>query len=399
MDRQPYRDAAPVADARAGPRPRILLVDDDPMVTRALRRELRDEPWDVECADSGQQAWTMFQEHEFDVVVSDECMPGLSGAELLARVRDRAPSVVRILLSGQATLDAALRAINLADVYRFLLKPCPCADVAATIRSALGARAERKHYAVWQEQHGSQACEQREALFEAALEQLFLVFQPLVLARGRATFAYEALVRSRHSECPSAELILASAHNAGGHARLTRRIFELAAGALERLPDPMVLFVNVEAAQILEGEIGRAGCPLDAHAPRVVIEVTERERIHGEERLLQRIAGLRSLGYRIAIDDLGAGYAGLTSVTALSPDLVKVDMDLVRGIHHSPTRQRLVAAITSACRDLGIQIVAEGIECEEEAATVVDLGCELLQGYHLGRPAELAEWLEGRSAA
>ena len=104
---------------------------------------------------------------------------------------------------------------------------------------------------------------------------------------------------------------------------------------------------------------------------------------------MSRMAQLRAMGYRIAVDDLGAGYAGLTSFAQLEPEVVKVDMSLVRGIDGSPTKQKLLESIIGLCRDLKIQIIAEGIETEPERDTLVRLGGDLCQGYlfaHPGRP-------------
>ncbi len=107
--------------------------------------------------------------------------------------------------------------------------------------------------------------------------------------------------------------------------------------------------------------------------------------------LRERIKALRALGYRLAIDDLGAGYAGLTSFTALEPDVVKLDMALVRRCDSEPMKQQLIRSMTSLCRELGALVVAEGIETPAERDTVAGLGCDLLQGYLLGRPGETAD--------
>ena len=102
---------------------------------------------------------------------------------------------------------------------------------------------------------------------------------------------------------------------------------------------------------------------------------------------MQRIDKLRGLGYRIAVDDLGAGYAGLASFARLRPDVVKLDMSLVRALDTDPIRRKLVGSLTRASHDLGIQVVAEGIETEAERDAVAALEVDLLQGYLLGRPA------------
>ena len=95
---------------------------------------------------------------------------------------------------------------------------------------------------------------------------------------------------------------------------------------------------------------------------------------------------LRALGYRIAIDDLGAGYAGLTSFAQLEPEVVKVDMSLVRGIDRSPVKQKLVRSIIALCTELGIQLVAEGIETPAERDALIALGGDLCQGYLFAKP-------------
>jgi EAL domain-containing protein (putative c-di-GMP-specific phosphodiesterase class I) len=98
------------------------------------------------------------------------------------------------------------------------------------------------------------------------------------------------------------------------------------------------------------------------------------------------VAELRALGFRIAIDDLGAGYAGLTSFAVLEPEIVKLDMSLVRDVHKHPTKQKLIRSMTALCKDMGMTVVAEGIENVEERDAVIDLGCDLLQGYLFAKP-------------
>jgi EAL domain-containing protein (putative c-di-GMP-specific phosphodiesterase class I) len=123
-------------------------------------------------------------------------------------------------------------------------------------------------------------------------------------------------------------------------------------------------------------------------ADRVVLEVTERAALEEVPNVRSRVARLRELGFRIAIDDLGAGYAGLNSFAQLEPDVVKLDMTLVRDIHLSPTKRKLVRSIAVLCRDMSMDVVAEGIESAEESDCAVDLGCDLLQGFLFARPGE-----------
>jgi two-component system, probable response regulator PhcQ len=107
----------------------ILLVDDEPNVTDALKRALRREPYELLTATSAFAAQQILERQHVDVVVSDEQMPGMSGSELLSSVRKQFPHTIRMILSGQASLEAAVRAINEGEVYRFFLKPCNPTDL------------------------------------------------------------------------------------------------------------------------------------------------------------------------------------------------------------------------------------------------------------------------------
>jgi two-component system probable response regulator PhcQ len=115
----------------------ILLVDDEPNVTDALKRALRREPYEFLTAISGPDAQQILERQHVDVVISDEQMPGMSGSEFLSKVRKQFPHTIRMILSGQASLEAAVRAINEGEVYRFFLKPCNPTDLIFTVQQAL----------------------------------------------------------------------------------------------------------------------------------------------------------------------------------------------------------------------------------------------------------------------
>jgi two-component system, probable response regulator PhcQ len=115
----------------------ILLVDDEPQVTDALKRALRREPYEILTATSGAAGQELLERHRVDVVISDEQMPGMSGSEFLSAVRKQFPHTIRMILSGQASLEAAVRAINEGEVYRFFLKPCNPTDLIFTVQQAL----------------------------------------------------------------------------------------------------------------------------------------------------------------------------------------------------------------------------------------------------------------------
>jgi len=146
------------------------------------------------------------------------------------------------------------------------------------------------------------------------------------------------------------------------------------------------VFVNIHSLDLADASLLSSDGPLSRCARRVVIEVTERASLEAVPDARARIRTLREMGFRIAVDDLGAGYAGLSSFVALEPEIVKLDIGLVRGADAEPVKQKLIASICGLCRDLGILVVAEGVETASEREILVRLGCDLLQGYLIGRP-------------
>jgi two-component system probable response regulator PhcQ len=116
---------------------KLLLVDDEPNLTSALVRSLDRSQFEIFTADSAQKGLMILAGNEIDVIVSDERMPGMTGSQFLAEVRKQWPNTIRMILSGQADLEAAVRAINEGEVYRFLLKPCHPKELQMTILQGL----------------------------------------------------------------------------------------------------------------------------------------------------------------------------------------------------------------------------------------------------------------------
>lgn len=116
---------------------RVLIVDDDSSVLAALKRTLGEEPYEVETAASGEDAMNLMKERRFKVVISDERMPGMTGGEFLGVVSTRCPDTVRIMLTGHASLEAAMKAVNQGEIYRFLTKPWSDIDLKLAIRGAM----------------------------------------------------------------------------------------------------------------------------------------------------------------------------------------------------------------------------------------------------------------------
>jgi EAL domain-containing protein (putative c-di-GMP-specific phosphodiesterase class I) len=147
------------------------------------------------------------------------------------------------------------------------------------------------------------------------------------------------------------------------------------------------VFVNLHSQDLLDDHLYAVESPLSKVADRIVLEVTERASLASVTEIEARIAQLRGLGFRIALDDLGAGYSGLASFATLQPEVVKYDMSLVRGVEASPTRRKVISSMTALFAEMEMKAVAEGVETTAERDTLIEVGVDLFQGYLFGRPA------------
>jgi EAL domain-containing protein (putative c-di-GMP-specific phosphodiesterase class I) len=147
-----------------------------------------------------------------------------------------------------------------------------------------------------------------------------------------------------------------------------------------------VLFVNLHPRDLADEALFAAASPLARIAHSVILEITERASLDEVSDVRDRVARLRQLGFRLAVDDLGAGYAGLTSFATLEPDVIKLDMSLVRDVDTNLVKRRVVERMTALAHELGVLVVAEGVETVAERGALVATGCDLLQGYLLARP-------------
>ena len=225
-----------------------------------------------------------------------------------------------------------------------------------------------------------------EQAFNRAVGTMSMHFQPIVHAKDHAAFGYEALLRTHDVEIrhPGAMFDAAERlHRVERLGHLIRKDISMRAHET----DSGLLFVNLHALDLLDPSLASPFSPLAKICHRVVLEVTERSSVEGLSDIHYRVATLREMGFRIAIDDLGAGHARMKEFSPLETDFVKLDMSLVRGIEDNPVKQDLIRSITTLCRDHGISVVGEGVETEVEREVIVSLGCDLLQGYLIAKPA------------
>ncbi|HEY0190185.1 MAG TPA: EAL domain-containing protein [Kofleriaceae bacterium] len=366
---------------------RVLVVDDDATMRRVCARVLGSEGWEVTVVESGKSALATVRDHAsaFDCVLSDVHMPEMDGFALIAAIRHHDDELPVLLMTGDPSLDGAVRAIDHGAVS-YLTKPFDHETLAAGVARAARrhgvARMRRRATATAELQIGSDTVER----FERALARSWMAFQPIVDLTNKRPFAYEALVRTDEESLKRPDVLIATAERLGRIHDLGRTVRASVAAAAAGIPDDVLIFVNVHGLELTDEDLFSDDCALASLAPRIVLEITERiglDAVAGPSR----VAMLRQRGYRIAVDDLGAGYAALGALATLEPEIVKLDMSLVRDIDRHPTKRRVVGAIATLCRELGSRVVAEGVETREELTTVREAGIDLVQGYLLARPA------------
>ena len=218
-----------------------------------------------------------------------------------------------------------------------------------------------------------------------------MAFQPIVTAEGRV-WGYEALVRGTNGEGAASILDRVTEEQRYRFDQTSRaKAIELAArlfprGQGVRLSINFMPNAVYDPAACLRTTLlaaKRHDFPLDA----IMFEFTENEEVADAEHLKRIIAEYQRRDFLTAIDDFGAGHAGLGLLADFQPDLIKIDMKLVRDVHRSVPRQAIVTAIAFVAETLGITVLAEGIETRAEFEMLRAAGATLFQGYHFAKPA------------
>jgi EAL domain-containing protein (putative c-di-GMP-specific phosphodiesterase class I) len=213
-------------------------------------------------------------------------------------------------------------------------------------------------------------------------------YQPIVDVATRTVYGHEALVRGPHGEGAMSVL---SQVNEKNRYRFDQACRVKAIKTASQLGIQERISINFLPNAIYKPEIcirttleaaSAHGFPLD----RIIFEVTEGERVEDGPWLAEILREYKRCGLLTAIDDFGAGYAGLTLLAGFQPDLIKIDMELVRNIDLSSSRQAIVRGMVRICADLGVQVIAEGLETSGERDFLSDAGIHLMQGYLFSRP-------------
>lgn len=386
---------------QAQPAITVVVADDEPHVIDYLRTVVHLEGFVLvgTATDADGAIREVTQLHP-DVLLLDLHMPGggLHAAQLIGAL---APDTRIVVFSADADEPAVMPLLR-AGIHGFVVKGAPPDRIGEAIRSAVEGAAYLAP-AVSQLALGALTArldaEEREELRRRrelgqvdeviAQARFTIVVQPIVDLVSSAPVAVEALTRFTAVPSRTPDEWFHHADQVGRRVPLELAVSRAALTLLEDLPPGISLAVNVSPATVLSGRVGEV--LIDRPLERVVLELTEHSRVDDYGRLASALRPWRDRGARLAVDDAGAGYASFTHLLHLRPELIKLDTDLVRDIHVDPSRQAMARALVGYAREMGVDVVAEGIETEAEQRAVTHLGVRYAQGYHLGRPRPLAE--------
>ncbi len=382
---------------------RVLVVDDEPSNLELMRRVLlRRGLTDVVLHDDPRKALADLDAVDPDLVILDLHMPFVGGHEMLQRLRTwaRGAYLPVVVLTADTTVEALQTALE-HGATDFLTKPFNATEITLRVRNLLQTRELYRTLSAH-----LRVAETRLAGAQAGVDVLTelgagegervrrrvadviadggpqMVFQPVVDLHDSTVVGHEALSRfGPGTGDPASWFRAADGVGLGPDLEVSavKRAVDLRATA--RVTG--FLAVNVSPGTLVAGHLDA----LATDGVDVVLELTEHEPVLDYVAVDDAFTPLREKGARLAIDDTGAGYAGLRHLAHLHPDIIKLDLSLVAGVTQDPVRRALTAALVRFAEDVGAQVIAEGVETRPQADVLADLGVRWVQGWLFGRPA------------
>jgi EAL domain-containing protein (putative c-di-GMP-specific phosphodiesterase class I)/CheY-like chemotaxis protein len=382
---------------------RILLVDDEQDVLDGLRRILS-MYYIVETACGGEAAIRLIENSEpFSIVISDMRMPYIDGVAVLEVARLRSSETVRIILSGFSDYESAQAAVNKGAVDQMLSKPVRRDELLRVLNDAAELHWERKSERDFRRQLPGDIGEISAEMVRALeLGEFSLVYQARI--RTGAVVGYEALMRwnsSRYGPM-SPQVFINIAELTGFIVPLTEwALIEACSQMMNWMQDglpPMKVAVNVSPRCVSEGvllpavreALQRSTLPADL----LEIEITESVPVEDPGILVEQISLLKEMGIDVSLDDFGSGFCSLAYVNVFQVSKLKLDKSLIDSLRMDGNGMVVLESMVSMSRKLGLNIVAEGVETEDQARLLGEMGCDIVQGYFYGKPMPASEVMD-----
>jgi EAL domain-containing protein (putative c-di-GMP-specific phosphodiesterase class I)/DNA-binding response OmpR family regulator len=377
---------------------RVMVADDSPEFLEALTLMIERQA-DFELVGRARDtagAIRVAAMYQPDVALVDWRMPG-GGGTATSEILRASPDTRVVALSAAHEREAVLQMLG-AGAASYVVKSVTEHDLVEIVRTTAAGSAALSpevttnvieelvvHMRRSEDRRALEAektAAVRSVIDDAAFE---MSFQPIVSVNGGGLMGVEALARFDREPRRSPDVWFGEAAAVGLGIELDMAAAEKALAILPQLPPGVALFLNVRPESLFSDRFAELMGPVRGES--VVLELTEHARVQDYSRVLAVLAALRDTGFRVAVDDVGAGYASLRHLLNLRPDVLKIDISLCRLIESDRARQVLAEGLVSLGREIGAMVVAEGIETSEELDAVRKLGVDGAQGYFLGRPA------------
>ena len=383
---------------------RILIVDDDEANVQLLARLLRTAGYvHIKEITDARAAYPAYLQWAPDLVLLDLHMPHIDGIDLLHTFQKQAAPhefVPVLVLTADVSAHTLKRALA-TGANDYVTKPFDANEVLLRAKNLLAIRLSHESLknsnaelatalrALTQfEERRTEHRRDRINLLRAIIEAgPTMVFQPIIELATMRPVGVEALARFDADRPP--DHWFAEATSLGIGAELEIAAIRVAVGQLDRLDADQFMAVNVSPSVMLDHSLEEL---LHSHGQgRVVLELTEHQAVDNYDDLGIVRERLRRDGVRIAIDDAGAGYASLSHILKLAPDIIKLDIALTRDVDRDPVKRALATSLLQFARDSNATVTAEGIETSTELETLHNLAVPWGQGFHIGRPGPLPE--------
>jgi EAL domain-containing protein (putative c-di-GMP-specific phosphodiesterase class I) len=376
---------------------RVLIADDEPALRGALAELLAHEDHVVLIGTAGDadEAIRLADDAQPDVALVDVKMPAGGGARAAREIVRVSPATRVIALSAFEDRPTVLEMLR-AGAVGYLVKGTGADEIVGSIEKVMsggtslsaeviGGIVQELTSQLRREEIEQQEIDAARGEIERFMagDGLSMVFQPIVDLRTRDVVGVEALARFRSLPLRPPNEWFAEAVRLELGVQLELASVRQALRAIPQLRDEVYLSINCSHRAAVSTELASL---LAVDATRIVLEITEHEAVEDYDSLLLALEELRGKGVRVAIDDAGAGFASMRHTVRMAPDIVKLDISLTRDIDTDRARHAMAAALMSFAEEMGMTVVAEGIETEAELTTLLGLGVPHGQGYYLAVP-------------
>ncbi len=370
----------------AHPKKNILLVDDEKNLTRTLSMLLETRGYLVQVANTAAEAFEKVTP-QIDLIILDLRLPDSHGFDVCRRLRDdeKTSHIPIIMLSAYTLNEDKVQGLYLgAD--DFLPKPCEHEELFARIDVVMR-RSQGIQRRLCEQNHDNIVCDLRLILDQGLVRPHY---QPIYMLEPFELYGMEVLTRPTiKGPLADPENFFNAALQYGMYADMEILSWSKALAQLSSKIDQERIFLNCSPYFIESSQFLRVKALVEksqVSPANVVLEITERSAVTNYKLFYEHLSSFRDYGFRIAVDDVGGGYASLQSIVETRPDVVKIDRHFITSLQQDPFKRSVVKFVVSLCRENGILSVAEGIETRDDLDIVRELNVDAGQGYYFCRP-------------